>query len=163
MKNSNNNWQQYVLSTNRHWVLVVRSERIPKLYIYPQWWRSDFCIVVNLIEQLNSVSSGEELVCTHKTFYGGDQSPTTERQGNHKLPFVIFNFGPHGIPLKSNHKLSIASVSKIYTVEGYHLLSVSETAARDALSKPVGLSGLGEISISLDLLTLMFEAIIGPL
>ena len=124
---------------------------------------SDFCIVVNLIEQLNSVSSGEELVCTHKTFYGGDQSPTTERQGNHKLPFVIFNFGPHGIPLKSNHKLSIASVSKIYTVEGYHLLSVSETAARDALSKPVDLPGLGEISISLDLLALMFEAIIVPL
>ena len=123
---------------------------------------SDFCVTLTPMSLINSVSSGEELICSHETFYGGDRSPITNRQGDHKAPFVEFKFGPHGIPLKYDYKLSIASVSKIYTAEAFHPLSAEDTAARDAPPEPIDVPGVGNVTTSLDLLALNFEALIIP-
>ena len=123
---------------------------------------SDFCIDLIPLDKINSVSSGEEVLCAHETFYGGDRSPIINRQSSHNAPFVEFQFGPHGIPLKSNQKLSIASVSKIYTKKKFNPLSAKETAARNAPSEPIDVPGLGKVKTSLDLLALMFEAVIVP-
>ena len=123
---------------------------------------SDFCVTLLPLGQINSVSSGEEFICGHETFFGGDRSPIINRQGESKIPFLEFKFGPHGIPLKSNHRLYLGSVSKIYTAEAFHPLSAEDTATRDAPSEPIEVPGLGKVTTNLDLLALNFEALIVP-
>lgn len=114
---------------------------------------SDVCVTVVPQSKQNSVSSGEELFCTHEHYFGGDDASVGE---------LIFDFSPGGFPLGPNTKLDIASVSKIFTAKPFNPLEDSLVRLRDAPPKPVEIPGLGKVATSLDLLALNFEALIVP-
>jgi len=113
---------------------------------------SDVCVTVVPQSTQNSVSSGEELFCTHEHYYGGD--------GKSVGP-SLFDFGPGGFPLGPNTKLDIASVSKIYGAARFSPLTENMVRSRDAPAEPV-MMPFGEVTTSLDLLALNFEALIVP-
>lgn len=115
---------------------------------------SDVCVTIVPQSKQNSVSSGEEVFCTHESYYGGDDDDSTNQ--------ITFDFGPGGFRLGSDTKLDIASVSKIFSSKLFTPLSQEEVQSRDAPKLPVKVDGLGEVSTSLDLLALNFEALIVP-
>ena len=114
---------------------------------------SDVCVTIVPQSKQNSVSSGEEVFCTHESYFGGDDESTGE---------MTFDFGPGGFPLRPGTKLDIASVSKIFTPKRFTPLPEDEMKIRDAPNVPVEMPGLGEVATSLDLLALNFEALIVP-
>ena len=138
---------------------------------------SDICVNVMPKDQMNSVSSGQEVFCTHEAYYGGnpppitrrsdagDPLPVTHRSGADKVPSLTIPFGPHGLRVRSGDKLDIASVSQIFTPEWKTPLSAEEVEARDAPppSKQVEIPGIGKVKTSLDLLALHFEATLVPI
>ena len=116
---------------------------------------SDVCVTIVPQTKQNSVSSGEEVFCTHEHYFGGDQKSVD--------PNLIFDFRPGGFPLEPNTKLDVASVSKIFTSKPFAPLDMELVKQRDAPPEPVGpVGGLGMVSTSLDLLALNFEAVIVP-
>ena len=121
---------------------------------------SDICVNIMPKDQLNSVSSGREVFCTHEAYYGGDPTSVTRRSGADKVPSLTVPFGPHGLRVRPGDKLDIASVSQIFTPEWKTPLSAEEVEARDAPppSEQVEIPGIGKVKTSLDLLALHFEA-----
>lgn len=114
---------------------------------------SDVCVTIVPQSKQNSVSSGEEVFCTHESYFGGDEESTGE---------ITFDFGPGGFPLRPGTKLDIASVSKIFTAKRFTPLPEDEVKVRDAPKVPVEVPGLGDVAASLDLLALNFQALIVP-
>ena len=118
---------------------------------------SDICVNIMPKDQMNSVSSGQEVFCTHEAYYGGDAD---------KVPSLLtIPFGPHGLRVRPGDKLDIASVSQIFTPEWKTPLSAEEVEARDAPppSEQVEIPGIGKVKTSLDLLALHFEATLVPI
>ena len=113
---------------------------------------SDVCVTVVPQSKRNSVSSGEELFCSHEHFYGGDYESIGQS---------IFYFGPGGFPLGPDTKLDIASVSKIYTAIPFSQLNSTMVRLRDAPAEPI-IMPFGKVGTSLDLLALNYEALIVP-
>ena len=111
---------------------------------------SDVCATIVPQSKQNSVSSGEEVFCTHESYFGGDEEHTGE---------ISFDFGPGGFPLRSGTKLDVASVSKIFTSKRFTPLPEDQVKIRDAPKVPVKVPGLGEVATSLDLLALNFQEI----
>ena len=113
---------------------------------------SDVCVTVVPQSKRNSVSSGEELFCTHEHYYGGDDESIGQS---------VFDFGPGGFALGPNTKLDIASVSKIFTAKPFVQLNMTMVRLRDAPKEPI-MMPFGEVTTSLNLLALNFEALVVP-
>lgn len=83
---------------------------------------SDICLSIFPQTQQTSLSSGEEVLCTHEHYFSGDNG------GGTKVNTFVFKNG--GFPLQPGQRLDVGSVSKIYTAQEWHPLEDELQAAR---------------------------------
>ena len=86
---------------------------------------SDVCLVVLDDRLVNSVSSGEEIVCVHEHYVGGATPDTAEENGA-----TVWTFGEGGLPLRPGFRVEVGSVSSVWAPGGGSLIMPDEVELR---------------------------------
>ena len=83
------------------------------------------CLVVLDDQLVNSVSSGEEIVCVHEHYVGGATPDTAEENSA-----TVWTFGEGGLPLRPGFRVEVGSVSSVWAPGGGSLIMPDEVELR---------------------------------